>query len=239
LEFTGDIVQAGYNITMNRPVTDPTPVPAAASTRLSEIWPTPADARDWTIEVVGENIVTTCDTCRKDSVPGTGLLPKLYQESAAVTLDIQDLVGGATSPTLENLVKITAPGVAITRQVIEAIRDMPASEQSLMVGRLVAEISTARTIEKALFARRLLLSGRQVPEVYATDVAREHADTSIAELDREIDNLLFETRVRREVVSNTVVTLLQRAAARRQASLNIPSVAPIDPRPLQNGRVPE
>jgi hypothetical protein len=127
--------------------------------------------------------------------------------------------------------------VAITRQVIEAIREMTASEQSLIMGRLVSEISTARTVEKALFARRLLLSGRQVPEVYATEVAREHADTSIAELDKEIENLLFETRVRKEVVSNTIVTLLQRAAARRQASLNTPKVSPIDPRPLRNGRV--
>ena len=126
---------------------------------------------------------------------------------------------------------------AWARQVIEAIREMPATEQSLIVGRLVSEISTARTIEKALFARRLLLSGRQVPEVYATAIAREHADTSIAELDREIDNLLFETRVRREVVSDTVVTLLQRAAARRQASLSVPSVPTIDPQPLKNGRV--
>jgi integrating conjugative element protein (TIGR03755 family) len=237
LEFTGDIVQAGYNITMNRPVTDPTPVPAAASTRLSEIWPTPADARDWTIEVVGENIVTTCDTCRKDSVPGTGLLPKLYQESAAVTLDIQNLVGGATPPTLENLAKITAPGVAITRQVIEAIRDMPPSEQSVIMGRLVAEISTARTVEKALFARRLLLTGRQVPEVYATDVAREHADAAIAELDKDIENLLFETRVRKEVVSDTVALLLQRSAAKRQSSLTVPEVPPLDPYPLRGGRV--
>ena len=237
LEFTGDIVQAGYNITMNRPVTDPSPVPAAASTRLSEIWPTPVDARDWTIEVVGENIVTTCDTCRKDSVPGTGLLPKLYQASAAVTLDIQNLVSGATPPTLENLAKITAPGVAITRQVIEAIRDMPPSEQSVIMGRLVAEISTARTVEKALFARRLLLTGRQVPEVYATDVAREHADAAIAELDKDIENLLFETRVRKEVVSDTVALLLQRSAAKRQSSLTVPEVPPLDPYPLRGGRV--
>ena len=237
LEFTGDIVRAGYNITMNRPLTDTAPVPPAASTRLSEIWPTPAEARDWTIEVVGENIVTTCDTCRKDSVPGTGLLPKLYQESAAVTLDMQTLVSGATPPTLENLAKITAPGVAITRQVIEAIRDMPASEQSLIMGRLVAEISTARTVEKALFARRLLLTGRQVPEVYATDVAREHADASIAELDKDIENLLFETRVRKEVVSDTVALLLQRAAAKRQSSLTVPEVPTLDPRPLRGGRV--
>ncbi len=237
LEFTGDIVEAGYNINMNRPVTDPSPVPAASSTRLSEVWPSPADARDWTVEVVGENIVTTCDTCRKDSIPGTGLLPKLYQESAAVTTDIQNLVSGATPLTLANLDKITAPGVAITRQVIEAIREMPASEQSLIMGRLVSEISTARTVEKALFARRLLLSGRQVPEVYATEVAREHADNSIAELDKEIENLLFETRVRKEVVSDTVATLLERAAARRQSSLTVPEVPAIDPNPLRGGRV--
>ena len=237
LEFTGDVVEAGYNINMNRAVTDASPVPAASSTRLSEIWPSPPDARDWTVDVVGENIVTTCDTCRKDSIPGTGLLPKLYQESATVTTDIQNLVSGATPPTLTNLEQITAPGVAITRQVIEAIREMPVSEQSLIMGRLVSEISTARTVEKALFARRLLLSGRQVPEVYATEVAREHADTSIAELDKEIENLLFETRVRKEVVSDTVTTLLERTAARRQSSLTIPEVPTLDPNPLRGGRV--
>jgi integrating conjugative element protein (TIGR03755 family) len=150
---------------------------------------------------------------------------------------MQALVSGATPPTLENLDKITAPGVAITRQVIEAIRDMPPSEQSLIMGRLVAEISTARTVEKALLARRLLLTGRQVPEVYATDVAREHADASIAELDQDIENLLFETRVRKEVVSDTVALLLQRSAAKRQSSLTVPEVPTLDPRPLRGGRV--
>ncbi len=237
LEFTGDIVEAGYNINMNRAVTNTSPVPAASSTRLSEIWTSPAEARDWTVDVVGENIVTTCDTCRKDSIPGTGLLPKLHQESATVTTEIQNLVSGATPPTLTNLDQITAPGVAITRQVIEAIREMPASEQSLIMGRLVSEISTARTVEKALFARRLLLSGRQVPEVYATEVAREHADKSIEELDKEIENLLFETRVRKEVVSDTVATLLERAAAKRQSSLTVPEAPTIDPNPLRGGRV--
>ena len=114
---------------------------------------------------------------------------------------------------------------------------MPTTEQPLIATRLVAEIATARTLERALMARRLLLSGRQVPEVYAATVARDHADDAIAELDREIDSLLFETRMRREVVSDTVATLLRRAAARRQASLTVPSVPSVDPRPLRNGRV--
>ncbi|MCG8026007.1 MAG: integrating conjugative element protein [Candidatus Thiodiazotropha endolucinida] len=236
LRFTGDIVQAGYNITLNRPVAATGSV-GASSARLAAIWNRPSEARDWTIDVVGENIVTTCDTCRKESIPGTGLLPKLHQESTTVTLAMQNLVSGATPPTLANLETVTAPGVAITRQVIEAIRLMPEAEQGLIIGRLVAEISTARTVEKALYARRLLLTGRQVPEVYATEVAREHADGAISELDKEIENLLFESRVRKEVVSDTLTTLLQRAAARRQASLNTPQVPTIDPRPLTNGRV--
>ena len=238
LAFTGDIVKAGYNINMNRPITTVGPVPPMSASRLTEIWATPGDARDWIVDVVGENIVTTCDTCRKESIPGIGLLPKLHQEASAVTVELQNLVSGATPLTLANLDQVTAPGVAITRQVIEAIREMPAAEQPLIMGRLVSEISTARTVEKALYARRLLLSGRQVPEVYATEVAREHADIAITELDKEIENLLFETRVRKEVVSNTITSLLQRAAARRQASLNTPRVPTIDPRPLRNGHVP-
>tara|TARA_R110002073_G_scaffold310307_2_gene481006 strand:- start:1187 stop:2545 length:1359 start_codon:yes stop_codon:yes gene_type:complete len=237
LRFTGDLVQAGYNLNLNRPITETGPVPAADATRLSEIWPSPTLARNWVVDVVGENIVTTCDTCRKDSIPGTGLLPTLYRESTEVTVELQALVAGDLAPTRENLERVTAPGVAVTRQVIEAIRDMPVTEQALITSRLVAEISTARTLEKALYARRLLHSGRQVPEVYATDVAREHADTAIAELDKEIESLLFETRVRREVVSETVTVLLERAAARRQSSLDIPQASPRDPRPLRHGRV--
>ena len=66
---------------------------------------------------------------------------------------------------------------------------------------------------------------------------REHADNSIAELDKEIENLLFETRVRKEVVSDTVATLLQRAAAKRQSSLTVPEVPTLDPNPLRGGRV--
>ncbi len=235
LAFTGDIVKAGYNINMNRAITA-TSRPTKVA-RLTQHWKTPAAARNWVVDVVGENIVTTCDTCRKDTIPGTGLLPKLNEEAADVTADLQKLVDGATPLTLANLDKITAPGVAITRQVIESIREMPSSEQALIIGRLVSEISTARTVEKALLARRLLLSGRQVPEVYATEVAREHADTAIAELDQEIEDLLFETRVRKEVVSETIATLLERAAVRRQASLQTPGVPTIDPKPLRNGRV--
>jgi integrating conjugative element protein (TIGR03755 family) len=237
LRLTGDIVEAGYRVNLNQAAGPANPPAAIPEARLQQLWDTPEDARNWVTDVVGEAIISTCDGCAKDSVPGTGLLPKKLAEQQIVTMDLTDLVSGASAPNREVLEDVTAPGVAITRQVIEAIQEMPPAEQGLITGRLVAEIATARTLERALMARRLILSGRQVPEVYAANVAREHADTAITELDREIDNLLFETRVRREVVSDTVVTLLQRAAARRQASMSVPSVPVIDPKPLKDGRV--
>ena len=140
---------------------------------------------------------------------------------------LQNLVSGATPPTLTNLDDVTAPGIAITRQVIEAIREMPPTEQGLIIGRLV-EISTARTVEKALYARRLLLTGRQVPEVYATEVAREHADASIAELDKEIDNLLFETRAARSGLRHNPSAAAAAAAAAAVVA-QCPQVSPVDP----------
>src|SRR5690606_13621115 len=44
LRFTGDVVEAGYNIQLNRPLG--TSGAAPADTRLAEIWPSPTDARD-------------------------------------------------------------------------------------------------------------------------------------------------------------------------------------------------
>ena len=79
---------------------------------------------------------------------------------------------------------------------------------------------------------------RRCPKVYATEEAREHAGKSIAELDKEIENLLFVTQVHKEVVSGTITTLHERAVAQRQASLNTPEVPAIDPCPLSHGRVP-
>ena len=118
LRFTGDLVAAGYNIQLNRPLTDTSSVPTSATSRLAELWSSPDQARQWAVEVVGENIVTTCDTCRKDSIPGTGLLPGLHQESTVVAQELQRLVNQTVPPTLTHLQQVAAPGIAITRQVI-------------------------------------------------------------------------------------------------------------------------
>jgi integrating conjugative element protein (TIGR03755 family) len=237
IRMTSDVVEAGYNVLLNRAIDAEAPAPATAASRLADLWPDPAAAATWTREVIGDTIARTCEDCGQQTVSGKGLLPKLQEESEFVAESLADLVTGNQPLTLVNLDAIAAPGIAISRQVIEAIRDMPATEQGLIMDRLTAEIATARTVEKALLARRMLISGNQVPEVFAMQVASDRVDEATGELDREIDNLLFESRVRREIVSTTVSVLLKRAAARRQASLDVPEVPVIDPNPIENGRI--
>ena len=167
---------------------------------------------------------------------GTGLLPKLNQGSDYRN-DGNPEPGQWRNPRLWPTWTILLPRVfAITRQVIEAIRRCrPRAEPHHQSAGI--RISTARTVEKALYARRLLLSGRQVPEVYATEVAREHADKSIAELDKEIENLLFETGCDARVVSTRLPPCCNAPRPVGSRPENVQKYPTIDPRPLSNGRV--
>ncbi|MBA2592123.1 MAG: hypothetical protein M3495_14565 [Pseudomonadota bacterium] len=144
------------------------------------------------------------------------------------------MVGGGTAPTLEALEAVTAPGTLITRQVIESIQARPASEQALFIGKIAGQVALERTVERALLARRMLVTGMRDPHVAATPAARQ-LQPFLAELDREIDNLLFETRVRKEISSRTAELLLEDEGSRRADSRGL--VPTQDPKRLDEGSV--
>ena len=162
---------------------------------------------------------------------------KLMEEVDTVRPVMYQLIEGDLPLTLENLAKISAPGIAVTRQVIESIRGMAEGEKTLIAERLISEIGTSRVLEKAFYARRLLQTGRQIPEVLAIEIAQNHADAAIQAIDAEIERVLFETRIRKELTSNTVLTLLRYSSARRNASLRVTEQKTVDPSPLQDGKV--
>ncbi|MBA1446459.1 MAG: hypothetical protein M3H12_07635 [Chromatiales bacterium] len=169
--------------------------------------------------MTGDKIVRTCEGCAREATPGVGLAPEHHITRTAITTDLQNLVSGATPPTLSNLDQVSGPGVAITRQVIDSIRKLPAAEQRLIIERLAGDVALVQVMEKTLYARRLLTTGRREPNIAAgPEDAQREINQSLAILDTEIDSLLFETRVRKEVIGKTVLALLKRESARRAAS---------------------
>jgi hypothetical protein len=90
--------------------------------RIAEIWPSPEEAADWTVRVLGDEVVRTVSAESDETQPGVGLLNHHDAEAREVGELLQALVSGGSPPSLENLQAVTAPGTVITRQVIEGIQ---------------------------------------------------------------------------------------------------------------------
>ena len=237
LRLTTDVVAAGFNVIANRPLTDASSLPASSPLPLAEVWSSPNEAAEWVSQVVGDISVQTCENCVPESEPGSGLQPRLSEVKSDISSRLDTILASSTAVSLTELGEISAPGVAVSHRVVEALKELPDLERSILKERLAAEIALARTIQQALYARRLLDSGKQLPEVVGIDVASSHAEQAIATIDSEIQRLLLEQQVRGQVVSDTVLTLLLLNRQQRESSLGLPEGSPPEDRPLRGGRV--
>ena len=98
------------------------------------------------------------------------------------------------------------------------------------------EVAQARVVDKALMVRNLLLTGGGVPEA-AWEPAQKELRERVEQLNRHMDDLLFETRMRREVVSSTARELIDSFRADRAKSADTRRQDRTDTRPLEDGRV--
>lgn len=73
--------------------------------------------------------------------------------------------------------------------------------------------------------------------MYANPVAVDHVEQLIEDHDAETERLIFDARLRKELVSDIAVNLLRRSDQRSRASLNIPETPRRDPNPLIKGNI--
>ncbi|PHS00180.1 MAG: integrating conjugative element protein [Blastopirellula sp.] len=230
-----DVATAGLNILSERPPETTTDLPSTAALYKHFTGPNEVDA--WVNNVLGEIVVGICDACDAGGRSGKGLMPLIEQTTDDLIVLIVDLVSGNTPATRDNLDEIEAPGIAITLQVILAIRNLPNREQGLFINKFAQEVAEARVMDESMIIRRLLLAGRKEGNVAANLIALEEIAIALDELESEIHNVIFEKDTRDKFVTSTIVELLLRDNATRQASVNTPAAVPTDPRPFVNGGV--
>lgn len=235
-----DIAVAGYNLTMMQPVSaSNTADYSTGGTPLGKTFAKPQDAADFAVTVLGDHLVATCDepTCAlKGVVTAVGLQPK-YDAEISVALNQVKLAISTSSPAYATLAAAGAPDVSLSTDVVRAIRELPTDMQALASLRLAREVALARTIDKALAVRTVLISGMSLPEVQKYEPAAEVAKAKIDQLTQYIQDLLFENRVRKEMVSDTAGSLLQAYQLRRAVSAPVPTQQPADKDVMSNGRV--
>lgn len=214
-----DVTAAGYNLQLNRSVTSTASIASTstlADTPLASTWKSPAQASQWAVDVLGDTEIRTCGDCeKKRGVPGKGLVLKYEAEKEVVRPLVANLVSGTTPLTAANLEAISAPpNLVITKSVIESLQNE--KDADLLASKLAAEIALTRTMNRALLLRRVLESGKREPNVGGNGEAQAEIQRSLADLDGEMKNLLFEMDVRERLASNTPSMLLERQRERQR-----------------------
>lgn len=235
IRVLSEIGSAGLNILSNRPPESGSDLPSSAP--LAQHFSGPDELSQWIWNVLGDIEISVCDGCVQGAVPGRGLIPYIEKETDDIASGLLAIVTGQNTPSRRNLADVSAPGVLITHQVIEAIRNQSASERSIVVQKLAQEVAEARAMEEAMIVRRMLLTGKKDGDVSAVEMAVDEVDKALIELEKEVDNVIFEKRVRSELVANTAIEVLLLDHAKRQSAISMPPVAPVDDNRMKDGAV--
>jgi integrating conjugative element protein (TIGR03755 family) len=237
IQVTQDSVMAGYNLTLNR-VADDASVPKKSNNtpRLVEVFADPSKASQWAVDVLGDVHIRTHDNHPVETIPGYGLLPKVEKDMLSIQQDLTDLVSGKTQATLANLEEISSDAVLINGDVITAIKTLKPSEQSVAISKLASEAAMTRTVEKAMLIRRMLLTASREPNLGASE-ANTAIQASIAQLDRDIGDVLFERQIHNELASKTSALLLALQRQQTQRGRTAQRPAGSDEAILQDGAV--
>ncbi len=219
IKLVRDATRAGYNITLQRDPADVTgvlPIECDGS-QICETWPSPDEMAEWVTQVVGEKELQTCEGCLPGkSKAGLGLAREVDREAKQIELDLALLVAATDPPTVDELKAVSGgPGMLISRNVIEALREEPIIEQAMLQARLASEMALARTVEKAMLARRALLAGKSEPNIDQFEKAEKELLVTVAELEREVDNLLYEIDIRQRIATSTAAALIGRNRIRQ------------------------
>ncbi len=221
IKSTADVVLSGYNLTLNRKANNikkPVIKKGVVTPRLVEIFPTPKEASDFAVSVVGDVHIRTHNNHTNKTIPGHGLLPHIEKENTKIEKALSELISGKTKLNIDNLAVVSSNDVLINADVVQAIQKMHPSEQVIAISKLSSEVAMSKVMEKALVIRRMLITGKREPNISQTP-SKKHISNSIEQLDRDIENIMFEKRIHTELASKTPALILQLQAQHNNRSM--------------------
>ena len=213
-----DAVRAGWCASNGLSADCDTTIQATSQDRTAaSTWSSPKAAAKFTADIVGDAEIKDGGT--PSSHVASGLQPKIEEEKKEVFETLQTVLASGNFPDRQQAEKLHAPSVSVNFQLILALREV--DHHGVYAERLAEEIALARVVERALQARRLLLTGATEPNIQNSGPANEALITAVGRLEQEIDRTIFDYQMRRSLVSNTSISLLE-AYERTRA----PTVAP-------------
>lgn len=242
-----DTTKAGYNALLNRDLASDQPAPA--NSELATQFATPTEAVTWVTDVLGDQNITTCtdSSCKagQGTIAGRGLLPWMTictpqnNNDCVDTLNqrLQALVSRSASLSKDNLLAVSANDLVVSPAAIHAIQSMDISQQGIVTHKLAQEIALQRLMEKALMARDILQIGRQTPPIAVNRPAQFILQDKMTVLDNELRSLSFEAQVRKQMMSETLLNILNYSNRQQGQAFGIGQINNAQPL-MENGAIP-
>lgn len=197
----------GYNLAIGRSdVTSTASGTSVAESKLTNYFPTPVDLRNWLVRVIGERIIHLVDDTNHNHIPGIGLIAVAQQDQSDIEADVLDIVDTRTSAQRDVKVSIFnetygESGISLTTDLTELIGASPS--RGLLIAAITSQYAVTREIDKAIVARRILVTSLTEGNIYKSPM-RDEIEESISLLEREIDMAMLEFRVQREMVADLI-----------------------------------
>ncbi|MBL4262800.1 integrating conjugative element protein [Vibrio fluvialis] len=213
-----DVVRAGYNSLAGRTATDTSSLKQNDATPgFSRYWKTPGEAEDWITMVIGETEVRTCSSCNRFSTKaGKGVYAYLDDQQTKTKTAILTLVK-SNKPvfTSEELGKVSAPGMPVTQQVIEALKSENIYQDSL-AEKLAEEVATTNVVEQLIAARQILIAGKRDAYVSDNKQAVEIIDERTRLIQEEMELIKQDIELRNATKQSVALMLLNRQSSRSE-----------------------
>jgi len=188
-------------------------------------------ASDWIQRVTGEIYVTTNEAGEKSTKPGFGLNPEVEREANRIYPLFVATIGSNRNMTIDEKLAISPDGTQLTDQLVNSIRELNLPDRNMIVLRLSNEMALQNTIGRALMAMNIYRLGASQPVVMNNESAGNNNDRVLKLLRSFVDDLLYEKRVRTELVAETALMVIDRS--------NIMRSAPVEDRQLFDEAEPE
>jgi integrating conjugative element protein (TIGR03755 family) len=228
-----DVAIAGYNILIDPTrALDSNAAPSAGqNTALTQYWSSPEVAGQWAALVLGDMTITAQPSDQAQTTQaGIGLTalmsacPAIGNTQLTCTQTLQtaltQLVQDNDIATPEQLRSVSASNLVITQQVLNALRNQDSDEQAISIAKLAQEVAIQNTMDEALLMRRILMAGGQAQAVLNVGAATKMVDKALTDLDKDIQNLLFEHQVRKDMLTNSLQTVLSSQTAKEANAIN-------------------
>ena len=213
ISITADVISAGYRSWYgDKPKETTLP------------WSDADQAVAWAQEVLGEAQISFCKECKgMDTRAGHGLQIELARGQKHYRNILRKLVLSDKRPQAKDVAALSANrmGIGINIHVVQALKNESPANRDVLINRLASEIALSDAMEKSLVTRQLLYAGAAEPNIASNGEARTLISEIQDRLRTEMENVLFENRVRQEVLTNTAQLLLARSN-----KVSTPPVAP-------------